>query len=137
MRKSASLFCLFICFLTTNYIVAQTNDSLKTSTIKIAKPEGFGDLMNSYKEEIKVKNGIEGYCVQIYNGKKSVCLGKRSDFFKAYPEVPVEMVYESPEYRIQVGRFRSKLEAEKFLIEIQDEFTGSFIVKTIIKLPKL
>ncbi len=137
MRNSAFLFCFILSFFASKPIVAQTNDSTKTSNIKIVKPEGFEDLMEIYNEEITAKNGIEGYCVQIYNGKKDICLSKRSAFFTAYPEVPVEMVYESPEYRIQVGRFRTKLEAEKFLNEIQDEFTGSFIVKTLIKLPKL
>lgn len=137
MRILPHFLCLFLCLLFTDTLVAQTNDSAKTLNLKMVKPEGFEDLMASYNEEIKAKNGIDGYCVQIYNGKKNVCLVKRSEFFKAYPEVPVELVYEAPEYRIQVGRFRTKIEAEKFLNEIQDEFTGSFIVKTIIKFPKL
>lgn len=126
-----------MCLMITDQLVAQTNDSTQTQNLKIVKPEGFEDLMKSYNEEIENKKGIEGYCVQIYNGRKNVCLAKRSEFFKAYPEVPVELVYEAPEYRIQVGRFRTKIGAEKFLNKIQDEFSGSFIVKTTIKLPKL
>lgn len=135
MRFSLLLLCIIPCLFSANELVGQTTDSLKTSNLKISKPEGFEDLIADYREEIK--SGIEGYCVQIYNGKRIVCLTKKTDFFKVYPDVPAEMVYEAPEYRIQVGRFRTKIEAEKFLNEIQDEFTGSFIVKTIIKLPKL
>ncbi len=135
MRLSPILLLVLFSLKFSNPIVAQSNDSLQIQNIKIQTPEGFEDLMKTYQEE--TKEGIEGYCVQIYNGKKNICLSKRSEFFKAYPKIPSEMVYEAPEYRIQVGRFRTKIEAEKFLNEIQDEFTGSFIVKTTIKLPKL
>lgn len=82
-------------------------------------------------------NEIKGFRVQIFNGKKSACLEKRGQFLKAFPDVPAYLLYEVPEYRTQIGDFRTRLEAEAFLREIIDEFQGSFVVQTNIKYPKL
>jgi len=38
-------------------------------------------------------------------------------------------VYESPEYKVRVGQYRTKLEAERALILIRKEFPNAIIVK--------
>lgn len=131
------IFSLFLVFFGSSIsLSAQEADSTK-SNLQIQNPEGFDRLMENYQEELEQKDGIEGFRVQIYNGRKKACLAKRTEFISTYPDEGIEMKYEAPEYRVQVGNFRTRIEAEKFLKDIQEQFTGSFIVKTIIKLPKL
>lgn len=131
--KSTAFFVLL--FVGTNGF-SQSKDST-SAPVSVQKPLDFDKLIETYQQELEERGGIEGYRVQIYNGKKSACLAKRSEFLTSYPEVTIQMIYESPEYRIQVGDFRTKIEADKFLKEISKQFTGSFTVKTIILLPKL
>lgn len=47
------------------------------------------------------------------------------------------LLYEVPEYKTQIGNFRSRLEAERFLQQIIQLFPGSFVVATQIEFPKL
>lgn len=94
-------------------------------------------LQETYIRHSENEAGLEGYRVQIYNGKKDACLKVRSEFLKKYPTVSPYTLYESPEYRVQVGDFRTRLEAEKFLRQIIQEFRGSFVLKTKIKWPEL
>lgn len=47
------------------------------------------------------------------------------------------LLYEVPEYKTQIGNFRSRLEAERFLQQLIQLFPGSFVVATQIEFPKL
>lgn len=102
----------------------------------VVQPE-IEKLQKTYIRHSEKEASLEGYRVQIYNGKKEACLKVRSEFLRKYPNVSPYTLYESPEYRVQVGDFRTRLEAEKFLRKIIHEFRGSFVLKTKIKLPEL
>jgi hypothetical protein len=39
------------------------------------------------------------------------------------------MVYETPNYKIWIGNFRSRLEADKALIKIKKKYINAFIFK--------
>lgn len=80
---------------------------------------------------------MDGYRVQIYNGSKQETLKARAKFISVFPSTPVYTVYESPEYKVQTGDFRTRLEAEKFLKQVVSDFGSGFVVKTKIKLPSL
>jgi len=79
----------------------------------------------------------KGFRVQIYNGKKAECMNMRSRFISTFPETAIYWLYEAPEYKVQAGDFRTRLEAEKFLSQVIEEFSGSFVVETKIKFPEL
>ncbi|MEQ9261795.1 MAG: SPOR domain-containing protein [Owenweeksia sp.] len=104
---------------------------------EVIEEPGIRQLHQAYIRENKDHPGFNGYRVQIYNGRKDACMSKRSQFISVFPTVAAYTLYEAPEYRIQVGDFRTRLEAEKFLQIVLSEFSGSFVVSTRIKLPHL
>ncbi len=91
-------------------------------------------LMQQKGEKFKE---LRGFRVQIFNGKKSDCLAQRGKFLRVYSDMSAYLLYEVPEYRTQIGDFRTRLEAEAFLRKIIEHFPGSFVVETNIKYPKL
>lgn len=95
------------------------------------------DLQRAWIQNNRQHAELTGYRVQIYNGRKAACQEKRSEFLRHYPNVKPYTLYDSPEYRVRVGDFRTRLEAERFRNEIIDEFSGSFVVKTEIDFPSL
>lgn len=84
---------------------------------------------------------INGYRVQIAsasgNNAKSNVNTVKSRFLTNYPDVPAYLIWESPNYKIRVGNFRSKLDAEKFQRTIDELFPYAFIVRDDINFPKL
>lgn len=111
--------------------------SLGQGQLKITEEPGIRDLHQAYIRENKEDPGFEGFRVQIYNGHKKACMDERSKFISTFPYVAAYTLYEAPEYRIQVGDFRTRLEAENFLRTVLADFSGSFVVRTRIKLPEL
>ena len=103
--------------------------------LQIVSEDGIETLQNRFLEQNKADGSFNGFRVQIYNGNKSETLKKRSQFISAFPDVPIYTLYEAPEYKIQAGDFRTRLEAEKFLTELQTKLGSGLVVSTNIKPP--
>ncbi len=72
---------------------------------------------------------VDLYKIQVYQGNRSGAEAAKSKFVSAYNEWPISMEYETPNYKIWVGNFRSRLEADKALIKIKTNYTNAFIFK--------
>ena len=96
---------------------------------EIGKSEAFKKLMNLHKNASQEKHNIDYYSIQIYSGNYSEAdsLYKFSNDF--FISDSVFFFYETPNYKIQVGKFWNKLRAQKKLKEIQKKFKSAFILK--------
>lgn len=125
-------------FLTPQFCFSQVQyDSIserKESTIEINMQEGILDLMEKNKQINLLKEGIEGFCVQIYLGNSREKAQKtKYRFMKKFPEIK-SVSYErvSPNWKVRVGKFRTKFEAEKLKSIIISEYPNCFITEVIV-----
>lgn len=128
------LLILTICCSGLSYAQNKTNGP---GSLKVTTEAGIDQLNQQYIRQNKEDGTLPGYRVQIYNGKKAETLKKRSEFLSVFPNTAVYTVYEAPEYKVQVGDFRTRLEAEKFLRQVQSQYGSGFLVNTRIKQPPL
>ena len=77
-----------------------------------------------YKKDIKTVNL---YKIQIYSGTRSGAEKSKREFLNTYYEWPVSMEFDSPNTKIWVGNFRSRLEADKALLKIKKNYANAFI----------
>jgi len=134
MRISSLVFILFFC---STLALHGQSDTTAQGSLAVEIDSNTAQNLRLYQEFSKKFPYINGYRIQVFNGKKDDCLAKRGEFLKLYPDIPVYLLYEVPEYRIQVGDYRQRLEAEGFLQQLKEVFPGSFVVKTSISYPKL
>ena len=136
MLRSILLLLVFSC---ATQVLAQSPISQIPAQpkVKVEMSESVRNLIYLYKERSKKYPQIAGYRIQIFNGRKSDCLNRRGSFLKQYPQMQAYLLYEVPEYKMQIGNFRSRLEAERFWQQIIQLFPGSFVVATPIEYPKL
>lgn len=134
MKKLILVSLLFV----PNLFLAQINtDSLrekKRSKIEINMQEGISELMERNQEINLLKEGIEGYCVQIYLGaSREKAQSIKYEFMKQFPKIK-SVSYErvSPNWKVKVGKFRTKLEAEKLKNFIISEYPNCFITEIIV-----
>lgn len=86
--------------------------------------------------QLNEKAGINGYRIKIHFGAdKNVAKEIKVNFISIYSNVPAYEKYDQPNFNIRVGNFRTKLEAYKFLKQIQSEFPSAFIVQDEIEFP--
>jgi hypothetical protein len=69
------------------------------------------------------------YKIQIYSGSRQRAESMENSFDSSFNSWSSKLVYETPNYKIWVGNFRTRLEADKALMRIKKKFTSAFIFK--------
>ena len=78
---------------------------------------------------------IMGYVIQLYNGNIGTCRDIQAQFSEKFPEIKTELIHEEPEYKLLVGAYRTKEEAQAVLPQIRQSFAGAFIRQKQIIIP--
>lgn len=79
----------------------------------------------------------DGYRVQIYMGaQRQGAFEAQARFQQRFPDLRTYISYREPNFRVKVGDFRTRLEAEKMVHDLKPWFSGLFIVSEKIS-PKL
>ena len=98
-------------------------------------------LVNDYIKAKKEEKGMMGYRVQIFFASGHFARKNankiRNSFVAKYKETKAHVVFEEPNFKVRVGDFRTKSEALKVLVEIEEEYKGAYIVKDFIEFPEL
>jgi len=96
-------------------------------------------IVNNHISINKDKYVIKGWRVQVYlgSGKNagSRANAKKTSFLSRYPNINAYLVYDAPYFKIQVGNFRTKLQAEAFKKKISKHFSKSWVVESEIQKP--
>ena len=122
------------------------NNPEKTTIEKNDSYEVIGDrrlkkLENRIITINENKKTIEGYRLQLFSSSGPNSFNQANEvqtgFLTIYNEVPAYVVHKKPAFKVRVGDFRTRLEAERFFIELKENFPDAFIVKDSINLPPL
>ncbi len=133
----SSLLLVFLSLLVFENTWAQTMPIGKDS-LKMNVDPRVTKLQQKYVELNKLKQSSAGYRIQVHFGnEREKAKEIKTKFLQAFPDIPAYDSYQSPNFRVRVGDFRSKLEASKYLKQISASFPSSFIVTDNIKYPKL
>lgn len=123
-------------FLGNNMVAQETNQN---STVVIADAR-IDSLVNLHIEHNKRYPVFQGYRIQILkaSGNDALTLteGAKAKFMKKYTDAPVYLTFDEPYYRVRVGDFRTRLEAEKFLKKISRKYPGAWVIQDYINFPK-
>ena len=96
-------------------------------------------LMKKQRDVYAANNTMPGFRVQIFMeiGNEAVDHAKvtKADFEKTFPELPIYLSYEQPYYRLRVGDFRNRVEAEKYLRILKPRYGVAFVTADIINPP--
>lgn len=97
--------------------------------IKVSQDPKFEQLLS---EKRKINNTIslnEGYKIQIYNGDIESCRRELNKFKSSFNRLDVTIIFNTPEYKVWAGNFKSKIDAERHLLEIRKRHSSAIIIK--------
>jgi hypothetical protein len=156
MRKKGSFFkiiltvsvkciLLFGLIILPSFLFAQTPERGK---VEIDKDSKVDSLIGNYLVSGKtgpanpaVAGGnytSDGFRVQIFSGSdRKAAYSIQAKFQDKHPEVHTYLSYREPNFKVHVGDYRSRLEAEKMVDELKNSFTGVFIINEKINASKL
>ncbi|WP_299776906.1 SPOR domain-containing protein [uncultured Formosa sp.] len=119
-------FCAFT--LSTKAIAQQGHVELNQDA-KINK------LLEIKKEMNKDENASDRFRIQIFSvtTDRSAANKALSNYNAEFKQWESTLLYETPNYKIWVGSFRTQLEADRALVEIKEKYPNAFILKPKIK----
>ena len=69
-----------------------------------------------------------GFRIQIYYGDEIKARSLQSKFSLNYPNVYTKLDYEQPYWKVQVGNYKTRLEADKAMIGFLEKFSGLIVI---------
>lgn len=83
------------------------------------------DKLLEYKKDIKT---TKVYRIQVYQSvDPDKAQREKSNFLNAYGQWPVEIVWNTPNYKVWVGNFATRLEADRALAKIKKKYMNAII----------
>lgn len=78
---------------------------------------------------------MSGYRIQVINSNdRNKVFAVKAKIYQSYPELKPYLMYQPPFYKLKVGNFKTKEEAEDYRKDLAREYpTGLYIVRDIIE----
>lgn len=135
------LFLFLILFHFAGNIHAQSKQKTVVnadSSLILHYDERYDLLLEKQKEQNLKNQSMQGYRIQIYfGGVRQKASEVKMDFTSKFPEMPAYLSYQQPNFKVRVGDFRNRFEAQKFLKQIDGQYPTMFIVPDEVKLPSV
>lgn len=135
--KKYGLFCLLICMAA--FANAQMVKDTISHSVYVVKDSRF-DLLTKKKAEINKKSADskkpnKGYRIQVLNTTdRNQALNTKSRLLTIYPEHKTYLMYQAPYFKIRIGNFVEKSEADDLKKELARMFpTGVFVIPSDIE----
>lgn len=118
-------------FLSKNIFLAVFFTVLLGVTNNFAQSESseINNLVEQKREFNRKNESSIVYKIQLYNGNEEESYTIERNFKSDFPEYQVNVVYDDPEFKTQVGNFKTRLEADKILIIIKEKFGGAIVLE--------
>lgn len=89
------------------------------------------------KKHSNIKKGLirsgKGYRVQIYNGNdRARATQVKIDFMRRFPGVKTYLTYSAPQFRVKVGDYQTRAEAQKMYAQVAGTYSPVMIVPDLI-----
>ncbi|WP_046755172.1 SPOR domain-containing protein [Kordia jejudonensis] len=86
------------------------------------------DKLLTYKTEINQETDNDNrFRIQIFNGNRKNAEKAKSRFELKHPYIQSKLKFETPNYKVWIGNFRTRLEADRYLEEVKDLFPNAFV----------
>lgn len=108
---------------------AATATKAQEGQVSIIQDEAIPALLNEKTE--MVKDGVIGdrYRIQLFSGDNNQASEVIKKYRSLYPDWSSTIVFETPNYKVWIGNFRTSLEADRALIQIKKSFPTAFRFK--------
>lgn len=97
--------------------------------IHIEQDASIPKLMALHSEMAQNNKFGERYKIQIFYGNNAEATKALQEFRKEHPDWPTTIEYQTPNYKVWVGDFRTRLEADRAFREIKEAYRSAFIFK--------
>jgi hypothetical protein len=117
------VFCSFLLSFSSYPIIAQNQNS------DISQDPKFEQLLNEKRKINPSLTVNDFYKIQIYNGGSENAKKTLNEFKQEFKDIDATIIFNTPNYKVWVGNFKTRIEAEKTLSEINNRYKNVLLIK--------
>lgn len=130
LARGASVFIAISALLCSSICLAQEG-------IKIEHPEGKViinqdprlEKLIAYNSQLNKTDSEKRFRIQIYNGTLQGAENAEKEFHEKFDDISCNISFETPNYKVRVGQFRNRLEADRYLMKVRKEYPSAFLLQ--------
>jgi len=115
-------FSLILSTLSLNLYAQEKNTTL-------SQDQKFEQLLNEKRKINPSLTVNDSYKIQIFNGNSENAKRIINEFKQNFNDIDATIVFNTPNYKVWVGNFKTRIEAERYLIEIKKKYKNVLLIK--------
>ncbi|MFV8368436.1 SPOR domain-containing protein [Flavobacterium sp. LB2R40] len=120
--RKAFYISITICF---SFFKASGQDG----KITVKQDKKFEQLLTE-KRKTNLSNAVnDGYKIQIFSGESEKAKNTLNEFRQEFNSIDGTIIFNTPNYKVWVGNFNTRIEAERNLIEIKKRYPNVHLIR--------
>jgi len=132
LQKSKSKW--MICFAFFAFLGISAVGQTKEGTVRVETSAHIDEMLAQKKEYNKSIDSYDGYKIQIYYGTEKKCYEVKEEFDLLFPDTETVIIFSTPQWKLQVGNYKTRLEADHAIVNIKKEYPAAIVLATKIEL---
>lgn len=109
------------------------HSQIQEGVINVDVPPSIKSVITKKIAYNKTQPRIEGYRIQLFYGSESGAIKTRNEFLAAFPNTATYIEYDSPDWKVRVGNYKTRLDVDKSIGEIKAIFGNAIVLKQKIQ----
>ncbi len=99
------------------------------SAVNVVQDSKFEQLLNDKRKINATTTSNDRFRIQIFNGETETAKTTLADFRKNNKNIDGTIVFFTPIYKVWVGNFKTRIEAEKNMLELKKKYPLAFLIR--------
>jgi hypothetical protein len=109
--------------------ILSTNAKAQDRKLTVTQDSKFEQLLNEKRKINPSLTVNERYKIQVFSGDSDKAKKILNDCKLNFSDLDGTIVFNTPNYKVWVGNFRTRIEAERNLIEIRRKYENAYLIK--------
>ena len=116
-------------FISLTIIISYLSTNAQVANITIKQDPKFEQLLNE-KRKINVSNAVNDYYkIQIFSGDSEKAKSTLTEFRQSFSGMDGTIIFNTPNYKVWAGNYKSRIEAERNLIDIKKMYPNVHLIR--------
>ena len=116
-------------FIALTLFISYCNVNAQDGNIRVNQDSKFEQLLDE-KRKTNISNTLNDYYkIQIFSGETELAKKMLNNFKQEFRDIDGTIIFFTPNYKVWVGSFKTRIEAEHTLVAIKKSYTNVHIIK--------
>ncbi|MDY0090363.1 MAG: SPOR domain-containing protein [Flavobacteriaceae bacterium] len=126
MKNLRFSFCPIFCVF---FFGIFTQSNIHAQTVSLEQDLEFEQILNEKRKINSSITVIDRWKIQIFTGDSENSKKLFREFKRDFKTTDATIVFHTPNYKVWVGNFKNRIEAERSLLDIKEKYPGAFLIK--------